>query len=156
MEFSVSIPLDSDGFLRRECPHCQREFKWFDGQTEGTPDDWQSPDQHFCPYCGEPSDADDFMTQAQSAYVTSYAGQHAAEFVQGELENMLRGFNSGSSFLKMSVEMKEAPLPSPLSEPDDMDAIEPPCHSFEPLKVLDASAGPFFCLVCRSAFEIAD
>ncbi len=24
----ISMPLDSDGFLRRECPTCEREFKW--------------------------------------------------------------------------------------------------------------------------------
>ena len=24
----MEIPLDSDGFLRRECPTCEREFKW--------------------------------------------------------------------------------------------------------------------------------
>ena len=27
----VSFPLDSDGFIRRECPHCEREFKWHHG-----------------------------------------------------------------------------------------------------------------------------
>jgi hypothetical protein len=25
----VAMPLDSDGFLRRECPTCQQQFKWF-------------------------------------------------------------------------------------------------------------------------------
>jgi len=28
-ELSMSIPLDEDGFLRRECPTCEREFKLF-------------------------------------------------------------------------------------------------------------------------------
>ena len=32
----VSLPLDSDGFLRRECPTCEREYKWFSHQ-EGDP-----------------------------------------------------------------------------------------------------------------------
>ena len=31
MDFQVSLPLDSDGFLRRECPHCMQEFKWHHG-----------------------------------------------------------------------------------------------------------------------------
>lgn len=25
--YSVQLPLDNDGFLRRECPHCLQEFK---------------------------------------------------------------------------------------------------------------------------------
>lgn len=29
IKISVSIPLDDDGFLRRECPTCEQEFKWF-------------------------------------------------------------------------------------------------------------------------------
>jgi hypothetical protein len=27
-QLSMSFPLDSDGFLRRVCPSCEREFKW--------------------------------------------------------------------------------------------------------------------------------
>ncbi len=27
VSFGMTIPLDSDGFLRRECPTCEREFK---------------------------------------------------------------------------------------------------------------------------------
>ena len=25
----IALPLDGDGFLRRECPACELEFKWF-------------------------------------------------------------------------------------------------------------------------------
>lgn len=28
VQLSMSLPLDGDGFLRRECPTCEREFKW--------------------------------------------------------------------------------------------------------------------------------
>ena len=48
----MSMPLDSDGFLRRECPTCEREFKWFHTpEGEGT----AAPiidGGYFCPYCG--------------------------------------------------------------------------------------------------------
>ena len=30
----MTIPLDSDGFLRRECPTCEREFKWRPSEAE--------------------------------------------------------------------------------------------------------------------------
>lgn len=54
----VSLPLDSDGFLRRECPTCEEEFnptceeefKWF-SHAEGDHDAEQAS-QYFCPICG--------------------------------------------------------------------------------------------------------
>ena len=47
----MSVPLDSDGFLRRECPTCEREFKALpsgdeDAEAEEVPDGG-----YFCPYC---------------------------------------------------------------------------------------------------------
>lgn len=54
VHLSMSLPLDEDGFLRRECPTCEREFKWRadqedDGEGEATAVD---EDGYFCPYCG--------------------------------------------------------------------------------------------------------
>lgn len=31
---TISMPLDSDGFLHRECPHCSREFKWLHAESD--------------------------------------------------------------------------------------------------------------------------
>ena len=31
---SITIPVDSDGFLRRECPTCERELKWLPASEE--------------------------------------------------------------------------------------------------------------------------
>ena len=25
---AITLPVDKDGFLRRECPSCKRQFKW--------------------------------------------------------------------------------------------------------------------------------
>ena len=37
LALEMSMPLDSDGFLRRECPTCEREFKWlYTSEEEGT------------------------------------------------------------------------------------------------------------------------
>lgn len=38
MSFGMTIPLDSDGFLRRECPICEREFKWRPSEAEAEED----------------------------------------------------------------------------------------------------------------------
>ena len=47
VSLAMSSPLDSDGFLYRECPICEREFKWLhtpEGDATGeTPSDrWQA------------------------------------------------------------------------------------------------------------------
>ncbi len=48
-----------------------------------------------------------------------------------------------------------APVPTPLVEPDDMIIIEPPCHPWEPVKVPEerADSGPLFCLVCGESYS---
>ncbi len=38
VSFRMTIPLDSDGFLRRECPTCEREFKWQPSEAEDEED----------------------------------------------------------------------------------------------------------------------
>jgi hypothetical protein len=39
MSVSMSLPLDEDGFLRRECPTCERQFRW-----------WHTPDEEIGRY----------------------------------------------------------------------------------------------------------
>jgi hypothetical protein len=56
MDIPITLPLDSDGFLRRECPKCEREFKWHEGPTEDRPQDWNDPPVYWCPLCGSRSD----------------------------------------------------------------------------------------------------
>ena len=48
----VSLPLDSEGFLRRECPTCEREFKWLPNLDENEETEPTAGGGYFCPYCG--------------------------------------------------------------------------------------------------------
>ncbi len=41
VSLAMSSPLDSDGFLYRECPICEREFKWL--HTPEGDRDWRDP-----------------------------------------------------------------------------------------------------------------
>jgi DNA-directed RNA polymerase subunit RPC12/RpoP len=53
VSFGMTIPLDSDGFLRRECPTCEREFKWRPSEAEVEEHDEPADTVgYFCPYCG--------------------------------------------------------------------------------------------------------
>jgi hypothetical protein len=156
VEFSVSVPLDADGFLRRDCPTCQREFKWFEGRTEDTPDNWEDPEQYFCPYCGVPADTDSWFTQAQAAYIEQTLSAHASDLFEDELDDIARGINRQGGPIRMSVSggARDTAPPPPLSEPNDMVAVASPCHPFEPVKVLDVWGEPLHCLVCGSAFTL--
>ncbi len=44
-------------------------------------------------------------------------------------------------------------VPAAMTEPDDMQIVTSPCHSYEPIKVPDGR-GPFHCLICGSAFAV--
>ncbi len=60
--FSVMLSLDSDGFLRRECPHCLQEFKWHNGPTEDRPEGEEDPPVYHCPRCGASAAPDQWWT----------------------------------------------------------------------------------------------
>lgn len=145
----IALPLDSDGFLRRECPTCGREFKWFahdDGDYDAEP-----ATQHFCPLCGVAAGLGSWWTPAQLDHGFGSAGPAIDQFVKDAVADMLKGmegitFNSNSSF-SAGVD-----TPDPLAEPNDMVIVEPPCHPNEPLKIPEDAAGRIYCLICGSAF----
>ncbi|MDE0802783.1 MAG: hypothetical protein OSA99_05605 [Acidimicrobiales bacterium] len=155
MEFSVEVPLDADGFVRRECPNCEREFKWFDGATEESPPDWEDPDSYFCPYCGQQAGGDEWWTQAQLNYAEQVALIYAGQAVTDELTGMARTINRQGGLIRLEVSGEsESPLPPPLQEPNDMVAVAAPCHLFEPIKVIDDLVEPLHCLICGNPFEV--
>ena len=44
ISISVHLPLDKDGFLRRECPHCERQFKQWQGRRDEVQ---ESPETYY-------------------------------------------------------------------------------------------------------------
>ncbi|MCW3027164.1 MAG: hypothetical protein JWN81_375 [Solirubrobacterales bacterium] len=143
---TVSLPLDSEGFLRRECPTCEREFKWSHSpEGEGVP---ASDSGYFCPYCAVQSQPGSWFTKAQAEYITA-AGAH--EFLGPALEDMRRSFegiNRPDSMIKVSLKTSVPDTPEPLSEDDDMRQVEFECHPTEPVKVLDGWERNVHCLIC--------
>ena len=143
MEISVPLPLDANGFLRRKCPACSRQFKWYYGATDQRPDDFNDPSHYHCPLCGEPSEAGQFLTDDQSEFATGYAMLPAMQELEAEMRK------SGFDFKIDSVDP-----PNAITEPDDMVAIAPPCHPWEPVKVPEESKGPYFCLICGEPYSV--
>ena len=151
MEVSIEYPLDSDGYLRRECPSCESEFKWHHGPVDTRPDDATDPAQYSCPLCGDRADHSQWFTQSQVEHQQEVANFHAMDVVNDAMKNAVRG----SKYVKYTPGRSNAPAPTPLVEPDDMIIVEPPCHPWEPVKVAEerADSGPLFCLVCGGSYS---
>jgi hypothetical protein len=143
---TVSLPLDSERFLRRECPTCEREFKWLhseESEAEGAPHAG-----YYCPYCAVQARPSDWFTKPQAEYLSA-VGAH--EFVGPVLQDMRRSFeglNRPDSMLKVSVKTSVPEMPEPLSEDDDMRRVDFECHPGEPVKVLENWERDVHCLAC--------
>lgn len=149
---SVSLPLDDDGFLRRECPRCLREFKWF--AHENADPDAELVEQYFCPLCGGASGVDEWWTPAQAEYAQAMAAPDIEQFVNDAIRDTFQG----SKYLRVSpgdgIEM-DIEMPEPLTEPNDMVIVQSPCHPNEPIKVPEQDVeAPLHCLVCGIAFAV--
>ena len=143
----MSLPLDSDGFLRRECPHCETEFKWFDGRADDCPDDFVDESLVTCPLCGRAATPDAWWTKDQ----LDLAQQSASAAFMLELRDGLSGMPK-NDLIRFEMSGDEPDPPDPLTEPDDMVIVEPPCHYWERVKVPEEAVGPFYCTVCGGAY----
>ena len=145
---SITIPVDLDGFLRRECPTCEREFKWLPASE----DDGDAVDVaeggYFCPYCGVQAPADAWFTEAQLAVARSLVEVEVVEPMLEKLaDDIARSFKSAGMTTR-SVPSSRAAEPNPLTEDDDMTRVDFACHPSEPLKILDDWHQPVNCLIC--------
>jgi hypothetical protein len=152
---SVSLPLDSDGFLRRECPHCETEFKWHDGPASEEAEQQSAPiDTYFCPLCGQPAGHDAWWTAAQLVVISAAQEMLLAREL-GEAFKQLERDTRRNKFVRFEAgKLGEPDAPEPLTEPDDMAVVSSPCHSWEPVKVPPTHADRLYCLVCGSAYTV--
>lgn len=144
-QIAMSVPLDSDGFLRHECPTCEREFK-----SRPTPDGEEptppSDGGYFCPYCAVQAPTDAWFTKAQ---IEAAKSQVFDEVLGPELDKLADSARRASTgFLKIDVKTSGHEAPPPLTEADDMRRVDFSCHTTEPIKVLDDWEQQVHCLVC--------
>jgi len=156
----MSLPLDSDGFLRRECPTCEREFKWLpspddleEGEAEGRA---VAPpaEGYYCPYCAVTAPPDAWFTKAQLAVMHDIALRELIDPGLDQLEREIKKLNrSSGGFLGVEARLvRDEPEPAPpLEETDDMGRVDFTCHRDEPVKVLDDWDRAVHCLVCGQA-----
>ena len=154
MDIPVAIFTDPDGFIRRECPNCEQEFKWHHGPANEEAEASSPPPAYYCPLCGLPAGLNSWWTTAQTEHLRAAVLPGAIDEITDELK---KAFGSNrNSFIRFEVSTGDdvPEPPSALTEPNDMDVIASPCHSYEPIKVPDVAAGPFHCLICGSPFAV--
>ena len=155
LEISLSLPLDSQGFLRRACPACCREFKWLSNEGDDT---LPPPEQYYCPYCGASAALDEWFTPEQFAYIETEVVDQAILPSLEDLAKSVRKLNrSSGGLIKASAHIdlpghRQAP---PVFEPDDMRRVAFPCHPEEPIKIDETWGGPVHCLCCGRLSDAA-
>jgi transcription elongation factor Elf1 len=153
MNFGVSLPLDNDGFLRRQCPHCNAQFKWHHGPANEEAENAANPSSYFCPHCGRPAETDRWFTEEQVDYINGVAAPAVARYADDILSDAFKGIKSRYVKFEMKGSLDTPAEPDALVEPDDMMIVASPCHSYEPVKVPEA-AGTLHCLVCGAPFTV--
>lgn len=150
----MTLPLDNDGFLRRECPNCLRQFKWHNGPANEEAEAQPAADSYFCPYCGQPAVTDQWFTTEQVKYMQGVGMSIALRGINEQLDSAFKGMNSKHVKFKKTGSLDVPDEPDPLAEPDDMMIVLSPCHSWEPIKVPDSTVGKLHCLVCGQPFAL--
>jgi hypothetical protein len=172
---SVSVPLDDDGFLRRACPLCAREFKlkplegevrsiaeqsmhaFLSADSAPDADEGENIDedaeaqQRWCPYCAQPSPENEWSTREQTAYFMAHAQNVMASLVNEHLirpmKRMSQSTRGGPISVTFEAEEMEQREPWISPEPNDMRRFTLPCCERE-IKIEDGWSGTVTCLFC--------
>jgi DNA-directed RNA polymerase subunit RPC12/RpoP len=136
---TVSLPRDSDGFLRRACPSCAREHKRVVAGV-GEEDAYNVAELH-CPYCDHRAEPGAWFTSAQKNALRE------AALATPRLDDAIRGIGAAVRSLGGDVPAIERASVA-IAERDDMRAVSLPCHPAERLKVLDDWSDAVRCTVC--------
>lgn len=147
---SMAIPVDSDGFLRRECPTCEREFKWLPTPADDDGDAVKDVRDggYFCPYCGVQAPTNAWLTKAQIAHAQRIAEAEVVEPMLAKFaDDITRKFRSAGMTTR-SDRRRHVEAPDPLTEDDDMTRVDFACHPSEPVKILEDWHEPAHCLIC--------
>ena len=175
IEKSISFPLDDDGFFRRECPLCCREFKvllkkeelndmiqegidsFMIEQQENKSAPKEDDDiEYTCPYCGQLSSSNSLWTEEQNAYLKVHIENIMAKLVnENFIRPLKRNFGSSKSEL-ISLEFKgnemsqKEPWISP--ESNDLEIFDLPCCNRK-VKIQEDWKGKVFCFFCGFPHE---
>ena len=157
----LELPRDADGFVRRECPQCQRDFKTRPSRQdagilqrrlvslfpfENAHESFDEVADGWCLYCGHRAAADEWLTPAQQAHVESLARAWANHVRYEQMAHVSRtlGVNPRPTFISTAPEALPGPMPQ---DADDQRLIPLLCCSDE-VKALWDWEGPLHCPRC--------
>jgi hypothetical protein len=116
VSFSVSVPVDDDGFFGRECPECEQHFRVASDDYDALPDDLRL----WCVYCGHNDDHSEFMTQQQTDRVMRAAGDYAQQLVGNMLDKSFGKLNRSTRGSMIQISYRSKPFyPAPLPGIDE-------------------------------------
>jgi len=176
ISFSIGLPLDSDQFLRRECPLCFRQFKIETTEADrqsliereleayllheglevraenaGAAEADEDEGELWCPCCGQTAPRDQWWTQEQIAYIHVFGYNIMAQIINEKLIRPMKREFSGrrSGFVSIKFEGKEMEYQEPWisPEPDDMTVHALPCCGLR-VKLDDDWSQPAYCYQC--------
>lgn len=154
VQVTYELPLDGDGFLRRQCPTCDQQFKWHHGPANEEAEKHADAGVYYCPLCGSPAEADHWFTDDQVDFIQGEAHKAAMPKLDEMLDGVFKGLSGPNIKVKRTGHLETPVGPDPLVEADDMVIVASPCHSFEPVKVPDDWSQTIHCLVCGERFAV--
>lgn len=154
MNISIELPLDRDGYIRRQCPRCELELKWLSDHKQVRSSQMDGLLEYYCPYCGEKSAEDKWWTVAQVDYMQAMASTAGSRIVEQLLDPSRGKLNRNSGLIRINMEVPTLLPPAPLFESNDMIAVEPPCHPSDCFKVEESWHGELHCCVCGTTFIV--
>ena len=148
VSLSMILPFDSDGFVRRACPVCEREFKCIvTPATDPAPED--PTEELHCPYCGSRAGRGSWFTVAQLEQARGIVNSRVVGPMLEDLARQVRDIpNEPGALVTFTVDYTVPEEPKPLTAIDDMTRVDFPCHPDEPVKVLDGWDRPLLCHIC--------
>lgn len=158
----LQLPLDQDGFSRRECPRCHAQFmvRWSEVEeqvlaaamarrvaTAGGEE--PAPRRRFCPYCAAPAAAEAFFPAPIQRHLDTAARQITAE-VESLRLRVPEEWLAANPRAEPAAPSLELPSLPPREYGADLFRIALPCCGDEQ-KVSDAWLGPVRCHLCGIA-----
>ncbi len=167
--FNISLSLDSDGFLRRECPLCKRQYKiaitpdetksiiqkeienyLVENEFQEKDDDSAEEVEYWCPYCGETATANSWWTEEQLEYIRIFPYNYMAENVNNLFSDWKRKISRmGSGLISLKVDFDKMPHKEPWISPetDDMVLYDLTCCKIK-IKLEDKPINMVYCYNC--------
>ena len=172
----IPFPLDDDGFFRRECPLCNRQFKALvpederqalaqrclenhlleEGLLESESEEDEPVGIMICPYCGQESALDSWWTQEQLNYLGMYLKNIVADAFNEHFVKPLKREarrNSGGLFsISFKADKMEHVEPWIPPEENDMTVLNLPCCD-DQIKVADGWKDVVHCPFCSFPYQ---